>query len=51
MRAAAAQSNDFIFFLLRFDNHHGSLQLTVYCPFWMINKTDLMLSYRVSVSN
>lgn len=34
----------------RFDNRHGSLELTVYCPFWMINKTDLMLSYRVSVS-
>lgn len=33
---------------VKFDNRLGSLQLTVYCPFWMINKTDLMLSYRVS---
>lgn len=40
---------DLTFFFVRFDNRMGSLQLTVYCPFWMINKTDLMLSYRVSI--
>lgn len=34
----------------RFENRFGSLQLTIYCPFWMINKTGLMLSYRVSAN-
>ena len=24
------------------------LSLSLYCPFWMINKTGLMLTYRVS---
>lgn len=30
-------------------NDSGSLKLSLYCPFWMINKTGLMLSYRVSL--
>lgn len=29
-------------------NKDGSLILALYCPFWMLNKTDLMLSYRRS---
>lgn len=35
-------------FVFRFENTKGSIQLIVYCPYWMINKTGLMLSYRVS---
>ncbi|XP_020707369.2 intermembrane lipid transfer protein Vps13 isoform X2 [Athalia rosae] len=27
---------------------HGSLIMALYCPFWMLNKTGLMLSYRKS---
>lgn len=26
---------------------HGSIIMALYCPFWMLNKTGLMLSYRV----
>ena len=26
----------------------STLSLSLYCPFWMVNKTDLMLTYRVS---
>ncbi|XP_037042887.1 vacuolar protein sorting-associated protein 13-like, partial [Bradysia coprophila] len=33
---------------VKFENRYGSLQLTVYCPYWMINKTGLLLSYRKS---
>lgn len=29
-------------------NENGSLKFALYCPFWMLNKTGLMLSYRVS---
>lgn len=29
---------------------HGSIVMALYCPFWMLNKTGLMLSYRVSPS-
>jgi vacuolar protein sorting-associated protein 13A/C len=29
-------------------NLHGTLYMSLYSPFWMINKTGLMLSYRVS---
>ena len=32
----------------RFENRNDGLTMTVYCPFWMLNKTGLMLSYRVS---
>uniref|UniRef100_A0A1B6F8B5 Vacuolar protein sorting-associated protein 13 n=1 Tax=Cuerna arida TaxID=1464854 RepID=A0A1B6F8B5_9HEMI len=27
-------------------NEYGTLKLALYCPFWMLNKTSLMLSYR-----
>ncbi|XP_072763012.1 intermembrane lipid transfer protein Vps13 isoform X2 [Anoplolepis gracilipes] len=27
---------------------HGSIVMALYCPFWMLNKTGLMLSYRKS---
>ena len=27
----------------------STLSLSIYCPFWMVNKTDLMLTYRVSI--
>jgi vacuolar protein sorting-associated protein 13A/C len=29
-------------------NDKGSVVMTLYCPFWMLNKTGLMLAYRVS---
>ncbi|XP_015115234.1 vacuolar protein sorting-associated protein 13 isoform X2 [Diachasma alloeum] len=28
--------------------NHGSVVMALYCPFWMLNKTGLMLSYRKS---
>ncbi|XP_054740711.1 intermembrane lipid transfer protein Vps13 [Anastrepha obliqua] len=31
---------------VRFDNRQGALQISLYSPFWMINKTGLMLSYK-----
>lgn len=31
--------------------HQGSILLALYCPFWMINKTEMMLTYRVSIQN
>lgn len=34
---------------VRFDTQAGNMQLVVYCPYWFVNKTGLMLSYRVSV--
>lgn len=34
-------------FACRFQDRHGSLMLTVYSPFWMMNQTGLMLSYKV----
>ncbi|GAB0096265.1 Vacuolar protein sorting-associated protein 13 [Sergentomyia squamirostris] len=33
---------------VRYENRQGSLHLSIYCPFWMVNKTGLMLSYRSS---
>ncbi|KAJ8937448.1 hypothetical protein NQ314_011837 [Rhamnusium bicolor] len=27
-------------------DNHGSLLMTLYCPFWMLNKTGLMIGYR-----
>jgi hypothetical protein len=36
---------------VRYESRNGGLQLTVYCPFWMLNKTGLMLTYRVSIRN
>ncbi|CAG9815731.1 unnamed protein product [Phaedon cochleariae] len=32
-------------------NKYGSLLMTLYCPFWMLNKTDMMLVYRTSDEN
>lgn len=32
---------------VRYENLNGGLTLTLYCPFWFINKTGLALSYRV----
>lgn len=29
-------------------NKSGTLTMSLYCPFWMLNKTGLMLGYRVS---
>lgn len=33
---------------VHFENLNNGLTMTVYCPFWLINKTGLNLSYRVS---
>lgn len=33
---------------VRFENLNNGLTMTIYCPFWMLNKTGLNLSYRVS---
>ncbi|XP_065079310.1 intermembrane lipid transfer protein Vps13 isoform X3 [Ochlerotatus camptorhynchus] len=33
---------------VKFENRIDGLTLIVYCPFWMLNKTGLMLSYRKS---
>lgn len=33
---------------VHFENLNSGLTMTVYCPFWMLNKTGLTLSYRVS---
>lgn len=32
---------------VHFENLNSGLTMTVYCPFWMLNKTGLTLSYRV----
>lgn len=32
---------------VHYEDKKGTLQLSLYCPFWMVNKTGLMLSYRV----
>lgn len=32
---------------VHFENLNNGLTMTVYCPFWMLNKTGLTLSYRV----
>lgn len=34
---------------VRFENLNNGLTMTIYCPFWMLNKTGLNLSYRVSL--
>ncbi|CAD7014489.1 unnamed protein product [Ceratitis capitata] len=31
---------------VRFEDRQGALQISLYSPFWMINKTGLMLSYK-----
>ncbi|XP_039957880.1 vacuolar protein sorting-associated protein 13 [Bactrocera tryoni] len=31
---------------VRFEDRRGALQISLYSPFWMINKTGLMLSYK-----
>ncbi|KAH8253644.1 hypothetical protein KR032_006328 [Drosophila birchii] len=36
---------------VRADNRHGSLMLTIFSPFWMINKTGMMLSYKTDSSS
>lgn len=28
-------------------NENGTVVMSLYCPFWMLNKTGLMLSYKV----
>nr|XP_040227109.2 intermembrane lipid transfer protein Vps13 isoform X1 [Anopheles coluzzii] len=33
---------------VKYENRSDGLTLIVYCPFWMLNKTGLMLSYRKS---
>lgn len=33
---------------VHYEDQRGTLLLSLYCPFWMVNKTGLMLSYRVS---
>ncbi|XP_058466266.1 intermembrane lipid transfer protein Vps13 isoform X2 [Malaya genurostris] len=33
---------------VKYENRNDGLTLIVYCPFWMLNKTGLMLSYRKS---
>lgn len=33
---------------VKFDTQAGNMQMVVYCPYWFVNKTGLMLSYRVS---
>lgn len=32
---------------VHYEDKKGTLLLSLYCPFWMVNKTGLMLSYRV----
>lgn len=36
---------------VRFQDRYGSLMLTIYSPFWMINKTGLMLSYKTNTES
>ncbi|XP_055592823.1 intermembrane lipid transfer protein Vps13-like [Uranotaenia lowii] len=36
---------------VKFENRIDGLTLIVYCPFWMLNKTGLMLSYRANDEN
>ncbi|EDW71988.1 uncharacterized protein Dwil_GK10679 [Drosophila willistoni] len=36
---------------VRSENRHGSLVLTIYSPFWMINKTGQMLTYKTDASS
>ncbi|XP_055620155.1 intermembrane lipid transfer protein Vps13 isoform X3 [Toxorhynchites rutilus septentrionalis] len=36
---------------VKYENRNDGMTLIVYCPFWMLNKTGLMLSYRVRRAN
>uniref|UniRef100_A0A182IQ42 Vacuolar protein sorting-associated protein 13 n=1 Tax=Anopheles atroparvus TaxID=41427 RepID=A0A182IQ42_ANOAO len=36
---------------VKYENRVDGLTLIVYCPFWMLNKTGLMLSYRANDEN
>ncbi|EDW02215.1 vacuolar protein sorting-associated protein 13 [Drosophila grimshawi] len=36
---------------VRTDNRYGSTMLTLFSPFWMINKTGLMLTYKTDMSS
>ncbi|EAT37516.1 AAEL010508-PA [Aedes aegypti] len=36
---------------VKYENRTDGLTLIVYCPFWMLNKTGLMLSYRPNDEN
>ncbi|KAG5677846.1 hypothetical protein PVAND_007566 [Polypedilum vanderplanki] len=36
---------------VHFENLNNGLTMTVYCPFWMLNKTGLNLSYRANDEN
>ncbi|XP_052841610.1 intermembrane lipid transfer protein Vps13 [Drosophila gunungcola] len=33
------------------ENRHGSMMLTIYSPFWMINKTGMMLTYKTETTS
>ncbi|XP_016940577.3 intermembrane lipid transfer protein Vps13 [Drosophila suzukii] len=33
------------------ENRHGSLMLTLFSPFWMINKTGMMLTYKTETTS
>ncbi|XP_062132408.1 intermembrane lipid transfer protein Vps13 isoform X1 [Drosophila sulfurigaster albostrigata] len=36
---------------VRTTNRHGSVMLTIYSPFWMINKTGMMLTYKTEIAS
>uniref|UniRef100_A0A182FL84 Vacuolar protein sorting-associated protein 13 n=1 Tax=Anopheles albimanus TaxID=7167 RepID=A0A182FL84_ANOAL len=36
---------------VKYEHHADGLTLIIYCPFWMLNKTGLMLSYRANDEN
>ncbi|KAL5288954.1 hypothetical protein ACFFRR_009268 [Megaselia abdita] len=36
---------------IHYEDRHGSICLTVFSPFWMINKTNLMLSYKTNTES
>ncbi|XP_055373962.1 intermembrane lipid transfer protein Vps13 [Condylostylus longicornis] len=36
---------------VRFENRHGSLMVTLFSPFWLINKTGLLLTYKVQLDS
>ncbi|XP_030555732.1 vacuolar protein sorting-associated protein 13 [Drosophila novamexicana] len=36
---------------VRANNRHGSIVLTLYSPYWMINKTGMMLTYKTDFSS
>lgn len=36
---------------IHYEDRHGSISLTIFSPFWMINKTHLMLSYKTNTES